>query len=93
MKNKSTEINHGIAFGSNGKFTNVYVTLDNWKDIEKKLKALEIIKEKKVDVLDFTSCANYETYMFFFKLWNWNGEYDDFILTQEEYDLLKEVLS
>lgn len=58
----------------------------------KEQKVLQIIKEKKVDVLELSVCANYETFISFFKLRNWNGEYNSFILTQEEYDLLKEVL-
>ncbi len=61
-------------------------------DIEKSLKALEIIKEKRVNALELSTCANYETYLAFFNKWNWNGEYDKYILTQEEYNLLKEVL-
>ena len=62
------------------------------KIVETALKALEIIKKKRVDVLELSVCANYETYLSFFKRWNFHGEYDNFILTQEEYDLLKEVL-
>jgi len=48
----------------------------------KKLKALEIIKEKRVNVRFLISCKTLK-------------EYNDVIsdhLTQEEYDLLKEVL-
>ena len=57
-----------------------------------KIKAFEIIKEKRVNVLELYTCADYETYISFFKMYNWNGEYDKYILTKEEYDLLKEVL-
>ena len=51
--------------------------LKDIKIIEKELKALEIIKEKKVDVAIFfeDGCARHREK-----------------LTQEEYDLLKEVL-
>ena len=53
---------------------------------DKELKALEIIKEKKVNVGDFVRCKSIEDY----------NEYccygKEETLTQEEYDLLKEVL-
>ena len=62
-------------------------------NIEKELKALEIIKNKKVNVLELSVCANYETFISFFKQWNWNGEYDEYVVSEEEYDLLKEVLN
>ena len=56
-------------------------------NVEKKLKALEIIKEKMADVqlLD----RGYITCVF-----DYNNQYDDkkYHLTQEEYELLKEVL-
>ena len=64
--------------------------------IETKLKKqdeiLRIIKEKRVNVLELSTCANYETFIAFFNMWNWYGEYDRFILTQTEFDLLKEWL-
>ncbi len=54
--------------------------------IEKSLKALEIIKEKQVNVGDFIRCKSIE-------------DYNDYCcynekeqLTREEYDLLKKVL-
>ncbi len=59
---------------------------------EKKIRAFDIIKKKRVNVLELCTCANYETYLAFFNKWNWYGEYDEYILTQEEYDLLREVL-
>jgi hypothetical protein len=72
-------------------------------DVVKKLKALEIIKEKRVNVYQmlciFKEGLTYEDYE---KLWNIDIEryykhntdllYSHFKLTQEEYDLLKEVL-
>ena len=64
----------------------------DYEIIEKELKALEIIKNKKVNVLELSVCANYETFISFFKQWNWNGEYDEYMVTQEEYDLLREAL-
>ena len=56
--------------------------------IEKELKALEIIKNKNVDIAILKNTENVEQYnntiLLFFKC---SKE-----LTQEEYDLLKEVL-
>ena len=49
--------------------------------IETALKVLEIIKNKEVNVEIFNSCPNLYEYN------NWATQ-----LTQEEYDLLKEVL-
>ena len=71
--------------------TNKYADEDDkkWFDIiEKSLKALEIIKEKKVDIDLLFYCFtfpnnNYKTY-------NENNERK--WLKREEYDLLKEVL-
>ena len=64
---------------------------DNWGNlivIEKELKALEIIREKYVDVAVLKNTENVEQYnntiLLFFKC---SKE-----LTKEEYDLLKEVL-
>lgn len=64
--------------------------------IEKALKAFDIIKEKRVDVFYFMSCETLEEY-------NYECCEDIYgfcedgikrgILTQEEYDLLREVLS
>ena len=69
----------------------------------KKIKALEIIKERKVNVPSlitlFKSQTSYEDYE---QLWdndirwqltkNWDIQFSRKKLTQEEYDLLKEVL-
>ena len=54
--------------------------------VEKELKALEIIKEKEVNVYDF---KEYESKYEYNK--HTKEEFQE--LTQEEYDLLKEVLS
>lgn len=64
-------------FSENGK---VITTID----IKKQLKAIEIIKDKEVNVFIFLHSGDLETY-------------NDMVeenrkLTQEEYDLLKEVL-
>jgi hypothetical protein len=60
------------------------VKVTNLED-EKKLKALEIVKEKKVDVQMLIDRKNLNEY-------NWCVHEQSRALTQEEYDLLKEVL-
>ena len=57
----------------------------DYEIIKKSLKALEIIKEKEVNVGLLSRCANAERY-------NKGICYELRYLTQEEYDLLKEVL-
>ena len=52
--------------------------------VEKELKALEIIKNKKVNVIILMGCDTIEEYNKHPLTWN--------KLTQEEYELLKEVL-
>lgn len=55
---------------------------------DKELKALEIIKEKQVDVYILLKTKSLDEYNEWYV-----GIQDDFIpLTQEEYDLLKEIL-
>ena len=63
--------------------------LDRYNVIEKELKALEIIKEKKVNVDYLDECIRTEVYPL--------STYNDMVednrkLSQEEYDLLKKVL-
>ena len=58
--------------------------LKEYDTIEKELKALEIIKEKRVDTLAFIHQVSLESYNIMHE--------DTGKLTQEEYDLLKEVL-
>lgn len=53
--------------------------------MSKELEALEIIKEKEVNVGLLSRCATVERY-------NKGMCYESRYLTQEEYDLLKEVL-
>jgi hypothetical protein len=66
------------------------------RTIEKSLKALEIIKEKNVSILDLRECISRE---FMGNIPNaleyYNEEYtlnEGMKLTEEEYELLKEVL-
>ena len=62
----------------------IYGGVQQYQIIEKSLKALEIIKEKQVNVFIFLHSGDLETY-------NDMVEYNR-KLTQYEYDLLKEVL-
>lgn len=66
--------------------------------IENKLKALEIIKEKQVNVRNliiycFEMKREYENYIEMFNFSDNFWELGKDLLTQEEYDLLKEVLT
>lgn len=54
--------------------------------IEKELKALEIIKKKNVSISAFKLNVSLETYI----IW-WTTKREEW-LTQEEFDLLKEIL-
>ena len=58
--------------------------------IEKELKALEIIKDKRLDVTLLQDSENLDYYNI--DVQNYYTVYEDMYLTQEEYDLLKEVL-
>lgn len=70
--------------------------------IEKELKALEIIKEKKVNTAEFIAYVkdtnhNYETYLLDYSQEHWYLHINDnnetsYCLIQEEYELIKEVL-
>ena len=55
--------------------------------IEKELKALEIIKKKRVDIKDLINEFDWSD-----GLTSYNERTNHIPLTQEEYDLLKEVL-
>ena len=65
--------------------------VDELKLVEKSLKALEIIKEKRIDIESFYSSfieSDYD-YNFYEKRY---GTYGKYCLTEEEFNLLKEVL-
>lgn len=71
----------------NGSFDIIKTALGRLNYSERKLKVLEIIKEKRIDVdlfIDTSSCGGLEEYNEY--CCNWAK------LTQEEYNLLKEVL-
>ena len=60
-------------------------TLVKWTEIdivEKELKALEIIRNKKINLEYLKCCETYEQYKMVCSYWN--------EITKEEYDLLKE---
>ncbi len=74
------EIKHKENLGFTKPFT---------RTIKKELKALEIIKKKRVNIQWLEICiAEYEKNA----LGNYNSNRCLFALTQEEFDLLKEVL-
>lgn len=58
----------------------------------KKLKALEIIKEKEVDTLLLFRCFEFDNLYGYSHFEMYNQELYTQNITQEEYDLLKEVL-
>ena len=76
------------AYG-HGKGSKKYI----YEVLEKHLKALEIIKEKRVDIailLESESLYDYNDYMSSCDMYNEYGNSRQ--LTQDEFDLLKEVL-
>jgi len=72
---------------SKGKFDTIFISMsiEEWNKNQKKLNALEIIKEKGIDIDALKYHKDLEHYNFSLR-----GRYES--LTQEEYDLLKEVL-
>lgn len=85
------EIENNIVYHADGRVETNEKIRYLLSKAKKELKALEIIKKKKVNVDTLSNC---------YFLWEYNKamEYtydeiaDDFVLTQEEFDLLKEVL-
>lgn len=86
-------------------FTNIKDEMLEWTEgyeedldiIKSALKALEIIKEKQVNVQNFKNACltmSYEQYLFMWKDGCFMGIMltSKTMLTQEEFDLLKEVL-
>ena len=74
------------------KICQLFVQCEKYKAIEKELKALEIIKNKKVDIHTLYRDSNIigDTFDYYNNtmLFSRGVQYQ---LTQEEYDLLKEV--
>ena len=67
----------------------------DWDVLEKPLKALEIIKKKRVNIyyleMWWLEKHTYEQYIKDYKDCDW-GTLSEELLAEEEYDLLKEVL-
>ncbi len=59
--------------------------------IEKSLKALEILKKKRIDIESFYTTFIENAYNYNFYVISY-GTYGKYKLTQEEFNLLKEVL-
>ena len=78
-------INQGIIVG-NLEQSKIEPLFDN--ETQNKLKALEIIKNKQVNVCYLFQCKSLRQYNFIYKGTNQS----ELCLTQEEYDLLKEAL-
>lgn len=70
-----------------GKVDEMFIS-SSFEIIEKALKALEIIKKKRVDVRYLFQCKSLRDYNFIYKGTNQS----ELCLTKEEYELLKEVL-
>ena len=66
--------------------------IDCLETIEKSLKALEIIKEKAVNVFDILATSNADYYNMCVTKRISPQYYSSYFLTQEEYEILKEVL-
>lgn len=76
----------------NGKVSVIgYINEEELDIVETALKALEIIKEKKIDVALLLGCDSYSTYnshIYRIRKCGWG----DYGINQQEYDLLKEYL-
>lgn len=70
-----------------GKVDEMFIS-NSFEIIEKALKALEIIKNKQVDVRYLFQCKSLRQYNFIYEGTNQS----ELCLTEEEYDILKEVL-
>ena len=77
--------NQGIIVG-NLEQSKVELLFD--EETQKKLEALEIIKKKRVDVRYLFQCKSLRDYNYIYKGTNQS----ELCLTQEEYDLLKDML-
>lgn len=65
--------------------------LNNKAIVEKELRALKIIKEKRIDIESFYTTFIENSYNYSFYEISY-GTYGKYKLTQEEFNLLKEVL-
>ena len=83
------ERNKSENYNKNQAYKDLWLVVLYFLECEKKLKALEIIKNKQISVDEFIRCCKKES--------NPLEDYNDFAgdenaLTQQEYNLLKEVL-
>ena len=94
QRNDTLKINHKIGSRdiANQEIKEITQCFDNYviPVIEKELKALEIIKTKRVDIPMFYEIVSTVDKMFARD--RYNQDTNEEILTQEEFDLLKEVL-
>ena len=94
QRNDTLKINHKIGSRdiANQEIKEITQCLDNYviPVIEKELKALEIIKTKNVDISMLYEIVSTVDKMFARD--RYNQDTNEEILTQEEFDLLKEVL-
>ena len=89
-----------VLIGRNQGYTKALIDMisKNYKEIkitnlvdENKVKAFEIIKEKRVDITTLMDCRNVEEFNRWVPIRS-HYSYRPFELTQEEFELLKEVL-
>ena len=94
QRNGNLKINHKIGSRdiANQEIKEITQCFDNYviPVIEKELKALEIIKTKRVDIPMFYEIVSTVDKMFARD--RYNQDTNEEILTQEEFDLLKEVI-
>ena len=69
-----------------GKFETIYLSKTDYEDLQKKVKAFDVIKEKRVDVNWLLQCFTHTKEL---ESYNQDRRHK---LTQEEFELLKEVL-
>lgn len=62
-----------------------YTPRDTWEEERKQLKAIEILRNKKVNLEYLKCCENYEQYKTICSYWN--------EITEQEFNSLKEVLA
>lgn len=74
-----------------GRFDIVYISVKDWNEMQKQLKALEIIKNKRVDIDLFYTVMEDKIQKDKLLSYNfWQG--DENRISQDEFDLLKEIL-
>lgn len=106
QKTKDTSFGDTIETNCSNEYKIIEKALKDYKNLQlkhrpmteqvfndfKKLKALEIIKKKKVNFYEIQFSENYEEYAKEFTATYIHFIRTKYMLTKEEYDLLKEVL-